>query len=54
MAYVAVPSAEMSTHCGWRYGLSVYERRAFTPDTRKKEERCPRCFDLVDTRNEVG
>ena len=46
--YVDVPTKDMGTRCGWRYGSSIYERKAFTPETWKKDERCPRCFDLAE------
>ena len=51
LAYTDLPIKDMKTRCGWRYGMSIYMRKSFTPVTWKKDERCPRCFDLAEDGN---
>ena len=50
---VDVTVGNMKTRCGWRYGASIFERRAFTPTKWKPDERCPRCFDLAEDGKEI-
>ena len=49
--YVDVPKLLMS---GWKYGRSVYERRANAPEKCKKDQRCTRCFDLPDNPDDAN
>ena len=52
LVYTGLPIKEMKTRCGWRYGMSIFVRKSFTPDRPwLKYERCPRCFDLAEDGN---
>ena len=52
--YVDVPKLLMKTRCGWKYGRSVYERRANAPEEWKKDQRRTRCFDLPDNPDDAN
>ena len=54
LCYVDVPKQLMKTRCGWKYGRSVFDRRANAPEKWKKDQRRTRCFDLPDTADDAN